>query len=270
MSTTVIDLDAPHPDDHPRSSVDVVPAPIPHVEELDDAFGPIATGPAAPIEHDGAGDVVGTHADRSGIDGARVIDLVVGLPLLIIALPIIAVLALAIWLSDRGPVFFSQKRIGRSGEHFGCLKLRTMAPDSEDRLEALLQERPELRAEFLATRKLADDPRITRLGRFLRPLGIDELPQLINVVRGEMSLVGPRPRAVSEFEICGSAPVGILAVRPGLTGPWQVAGRNHISDAERVRIELDYAANRTWWVDLKILAETMFLLVTLRLRSGGC
>ncbi len=206
--------------------------------------------------------------ERDGIDSARVIDLVLGIPIFIIALPILAIMALAVKLDSRGDVLFRQDRIGRDGIRFKCLKIRTMRPDAEERLQEMLAENPELEAEFLATRKLAVDPRVTRVGRFLRPTGLDELPQLWNVLRGDMSLVGPRPRAVSEFEICGGFPAGILGVRPGLTGPWQVSGRNGITDEQREAIELNYAETRSFSGDVRIVCRTVFLLLTLRLRGG--
>ena len=206
---------------------------------------------------------------RTGIDSARIIDLVLGIPIFVVALPILAAMAAAVKLDSRGQVLFRQERIGRDGVRFKCLKIRTMRPDAEERLQEMLTANPDLEAEFLATRKLAVDPRVTRVGRFLRPTGLDELPQLWNVLRGDMSLVGPRPRAVSEFEICGGFAAGILGVRPGLTGPWQVSGRNEITDEQREAIELNYAETRTFAGDVRIVCRTVFLLLTLRLRGGS-
>lgn len=202
-------------------------------------------------------------------DTGRLIDLGLGIPILLFALPVLAVMALAVRLDSAGPLLFRQERIGRDGRRFSCLKMRTMRPDAEERLAEVLAADPALEREFLATRKLAKDPRVTRVGRFLRPTGLDELPQLWNVIRGDMSLVGPRPRAVSELAICGGIDDGILAVRPGLTGPWQVSGRNEISDEQREAIELDYARNRSFLRDVGIVLRTVFLLLTCRLRGGS-
>ncbi|HYZ34135.1 MAG TPA: sugar transferase [Crenalkalicoccus sp.] len=176
--------------------------------------------------------------------------------LLLLFLPAFAVLAALITL-DGGSVLFAHERVGRAGRRFRCLKFRSMVVDAEARLRALLETDPAARAEWEATRKLKRDPRITWVGRFLRATSLDELPQLINVLRGEMSLVGPRPVLAAELERhYGVAAEHYLSVRPGLTGPWQVSGRSDTSYAQRVALDVHYATHASLWTDLAILLRT--------------
>jgi lipopolysaccharide/colanic/teichoic acid biosynthesis glycosyltransferase len=159
--------------------------------------------------------------------------------------------------ADGGPALFAHRRVGRGGVPFRCLKFRTMVPDAEARLAALLEADPAARAEWEATRKLRHDPRITRIGRFLRASSLDELPQLINVLRGEMSLVGPRPVPEAELAACyGAAAEHYKAVRPGITGLWQVSGRNDTSYADRVALDVAYVTRPSLREDLRILLRT--------------
>jgi lipopolysaccharide/colanic/teichoic acid biosynthesis glycosyltransferase len=141
---------------------------------------------------------------------------------------------------------------------FSCLKVRTMVPDAEDLLEKVLAENEEAREEYLAYHKLRDDPRVTRVGRFLRKTSLDELPQLWNVLRGEMSLVGPRPYLPRESTDIGMTKSEILRVTPGITGPWQVAGRNHATFAERVQMDV---SDWSVWLDFALLLRTVSVLV---------
>jgi lipopolysaccharide/colanic/teichoic acid biosynthesis glycosyltransferase len=136
-----------------------------------------------------------------------------------------------------------------------------MARDAEAKLERLLEEDPKLREEYLTYHKLRDDPRVTRVGRFLRKTSLDELPQLWNVLRGEMSLVGPRPYLPRESEEVGESQEEILRVPPGMTGPWQVSGRSHTSFEERVRMDDNYVRNWSVWLDLILLARTVEILL---------
>ena len=192
----------------------------------------------------------------------RAFDLAGALALIVALLPVLLLIALLV-KADGGPALFAHERIGRGGRRFGCLKFRSMVVDSAERLEALLAADPEARAQWEATRKLKRDPRVTTIGRFLRASSLDELPQLINVLRGEMSLVGPRPVQAAELA-AHYGPVAAAhyaSVRPGMTGLWQVSGRNDTSYAERVALDLHYVANPTLLGDLRILLRTPFAVL---------
>jgi exopolysaccharide biosynthesis polyprenyl glycosylphosphotransferase len=167
--------------------------------------------------------------------------------------PLLLFLAMAIKLDSRGPVFFRQRRIGRSGEHFSMIKFRSMAPDAEDNKSAL-RDRNEVEGGLF---KIAEDPRITRVGRFLRRTSLDELPQLLNVLGGSMSLVGPRPLVPDEDLLIEGWQRRRLAVKPGMTGMWQIFGSSRIPMQEMVKIDYLYGANWSIWLDLKILLRTV-------------
>jgi len=171
--------------------------------------------------------------------------------------PFLAVVALLIWVEDGGPVFFSQMRVGRGGKRFPCMKLRTMSIDAPARLARLLETREDAREEWARDHKLKNDPRITWLGRFLRKASIDEFPQLINVIRGDMSLVGPRPIVDAEVVRYGRRFEAYCTVRPGITGLWQVKGRNDVSYRRRVAIDTIYCANKSFGLDMRIVAATV-------------
>jgi len=198
--------------------------------------------------------VGGAGLYRNG--GKRALDLALTLCAAPLALPLIALL----WLLVRAggaPGFFAHIRIGRHGRPFRCWKLRTMRPDAAECLARLLAENPHAAAEWADHFKLRFDPRITRIGRFLRRSSLDELPQLLNVLRGEMSLVGPRPVTREELPRYGAAASTCLSCRPGLTGPWQVSGRNDISYRERVRLDAHYARSHGLSEDVLILLRTV-------------
>jgi Undecaprenyl-phosphate galactose phosphotransferase WbaP len=175
----------------------------------------------------------------------------------ILILPLILMLSLLVWMESRGTIFYRDERLGRDGKLFSCIKFRTMVPDAEALLWRVLAEDDELREEYQKYHKLRNDPRITRIGRFLRKTSLDELPQLWNVLRGEMSLVGPRPYLPRESEDLGRTQGEILRVAPGITGPWQVAGRNHTSFRERVQMDSYYVRGWSIWVDVVLLARTV-------------
>jgi lipopolysaccharide/colanic/teichoic acid biosynthesis glycosyltransferase len=191
----------------------------------------------------------------------RIVDVVVCLALLAVAVPALALCALAITVDSRGPVMFAQERTGRDGRRFRMLKLRTMVIDAEE-LKATLAHLNVLPPPDF---KIPDDPRITRVGRFLRTTSLDELPQLFNVLRGEMSLVGPRPTsfAPDTYELWHTHR---LDVPPGITGLWQLEGRNVTTFDERLRLDVQYIRRRSLLFDLKLLARTV--LVVLK-RSGA-
>jgi Undecaprenyl-phosphate galactose phosphotransferase WbaP len=196
----------------------------------------------------------------------RAMDILAAGTLLLLCAPVFALVALII-RADGGPVFYAHERVGRGGRRFGCLKFRSMVTDSQARLAALLAADPAARAEWEATRKLKEDPRVTRIGRLLRATSLDELPQLINVLRGEMSLVGPRPVVAAELaEHFGLAAEHYLSVRPGITGLWQISGRSDTSYAQRVALDTQYAVNPSIWADLRILLRTPLVVL---LRRGA-
>jgi lipopolysaccharide/colanic/teichoic acid biosynthesis glycosyltransferase len=187
----------------------------------------------------------------------RVFDIVLSVFFLIVLAPLMIAIALAIYLEDGGVVLFSQSRLGFAGEIFRCLKFRSMCVDAESRLEALLEASPGARRQWARDQKLKADPRITRVGAFLRKYSLDELPQLINVLRGDMTLVGPRPIVPAEARRYGRRFRHYCAVRPGLTGLWQVNGRSDASYRARVAMDVVYARKRGPLLDLKILIATI-------------
>jgi Undecaprenyl-phosphate galactose phosphotransferase WbaP len=209
---------------------------------------------------------IGLERDRKSLFpvAKRALDIIgAGLGLVVLS-PFFLIVALMV-RADGGPAFFAHQRVGRGGKLFGCLKFRSMVIDSQARLEALLANDPAARAEWEATRKLKNDPRITRIGRFLRSTSLDELPQLINVLRGEMSLVGPRP--VQEAEIdryYGASAAHYMAVRPGITGLWQVSGRSETSYESRVALDVAYVSRPSMIADLTILLRTPVAVLSRR------
>lgn len=187
----------------------------------------------------------------------RAVDLLIATAALVFFAPLFVLVAILVKLEDGGPVFFAQERIGRAGKGFFCLKFRTMAIDADAQLRDLLTRDAAARREWDRDHKLKDDPRITKVGRFLRESSLDELPQLLNIIKGEMSLVGPRPIVSAEAARYGRHFKRYCAVRPGLTGLWQVSGRNDVSYRERVVMDVAYVRGRCLWLDLKIIARTV-------------
>ncbi|MEH6743988.1 sugar transferase [Hyphomonas sp.] len=187
----------------------------------------------------------------------RAFDVLVASCILVFTAPLILTIAIFIRLQDGGPAIFKQMRQGKNGTPFPCYKLRSMVPDAGERLQQLLATDPEARREWAETQKLSRDPRITSLGQFIRKSSIDELPQLLNVIRGDMSLVGPRPIVESEISKYGEHYKHYCAVRPGLTGLWQVRGRSDTSYETRVAMDVEYARTRTFLTDVKILLLTL-------------
>ena len=159
-------------------------------------------------------------------------------------------------MRDGGRPFFGHRRIGRDGRTFKCWKVRSMVPDAEARLREYLAENEEARAEWATSFKLTHDPRITRLGNFLRKSSLDELPQLWNILKGEMSIVGPRPVTKDELKFYGERVSYYIRMSPGLTGPWQVSGRNDLAYHERVALDVDYARNCNVATDIKVIFAT--------------
>ena len=187
----------------------------------------------------------------------RILDISVAVLLLILAIPFAALISLAIVLDSRGPVFFGHTRIGKGNKLFRLWKFRTMVRDADTVLEQYLSAHPDLRAEWMETHKLKNDPRVTRVGRLLRRSSLDELPQLISVLRGEMSMVGPRPIVADEVPKYGSMFDLYLQVKPGLTGLWQSSGRTDTSYRKRIALDLRYLQKRTLRLDLWVLLKTV-------------
>jgi exopolysaccharide production protein ExoY len=191
----------------------------------------------------------------------RLVDIVLSMSLLVILAPLILVAGLAVWLTDRGPVFFRHTRLGYSGRSFGCLKIRTMVTNSAEVLADLVTKDAAAAEEWAETQKLRDDPRVTSIGKILRKTSIDELPQLLNVLRGEMSLVGPRPIVAAEVERYGSRFSCYQVARPGITGLWQVGGRSDCTYADRIIYDSDYVNNWSMLKDFIILIRTVKTVV---------
>lgn len=176
-------------------------------------------------------------------------------------LPLLLVLSLLVYLEAGRPILYKDRRVGKNGDLFSCLKFRTMVPNAETLLQRILEEDSGLREEYFRYHKLRDDPRVTRIGRFLRKTSLDELPQIWNVLRGDMSLVGPRPYLPRESKEIGITQSEIVRVPPGITGPWQVAGRNSRYFSERVRMDAYYVRDWSIWLDIVLLARTVRALL---------
>jgi exopolysaccharide production protein ExoY len=187
----------------------------------------------------------------------RSFDFTSALLALVFISPLFFMLVLLVKLSDKGPAFYGHPRVGHNGKTFRCLKFRTMITDGDRVLQAYLHANPKALEEWRATRKLQDDPRVTVVGSILRKLSLDELPQLLNILRGEMSVVGPRPVVEEELERYEHDAVYYLKTRPGLTGLWQVSGRNDVSYASRVAFDTHYVQNWSLSRDMLIIARTI-------------
>jgi len=192
----------------------------------------------------------------------RAFDIVVASCGIIFLSPLILLVGLAVYLLDGSPIFISHRRLGLGGRSFSCFKFRSMKLNPEFVLKRHLDANPTARREWEANHKLKNDPRITPLGRVLRKTSLDELPQLINILRGEMSLVGPRPIVAEEAVKYGHNIVDYFSVHPGLTGMWQVSGRSETTYNERVMLDVAYARRRTFAKDLAILFKTVSVVVT--------
>jgi exopolysaccharide production protein ExoY len=187
--------------------------------------------------------------------------------LILLALsPLLLAVGFLIWQRDGAPIFFGHYRVGRDGRLFHCLKFRSMLRNSEQVLADLLRDDPAARAEWQRDQKLTNDPRITPIGHFLRRSSLDELPQLLNVLRGEMNIVGPRPITVDELQRYGLTRWHYLSVQPGMTGLWQVSGRNNTTYEERVALDQRYVEQRSFGKDLAILLKTVRVVL---LREGA-
>lgn len=191
----------------------------------------------------------------------RTFDIFFSLTVLIVFSPLYLLLALLIAASSPGPIFYVQERVGRNYRRFDCIKFRTMVEDADDVLACMMERSPRLRQEFQENFKLRRDPRITWIGRFLRITSLDEFPQFWNVLKGDMSVVGPRPLVVEELPKYGKYMDRVLKARPGITGLWQVSGRNDIPYPRRVQIDVYYVNSRSFLMDLWIIIKTVGVVI---------
>jgi lipopolysaccharide/colanic/teichoic acid biosynthesis glycosyltransferase len=191
----------------------------------------------------------------------RLFDIIFSLLVLVLCAPVYLALALAIVCTSSGPIFYIQERVGKNYRHFGCIKFRTMIPDADRLLDEMMAQSEDMRQEFSENFKLKQDPRITKIGKFLRTTNLDEFPQFINVLKGEMSVVGPRPLVPEEIARYGTKIDRVLTIRPGITGLWQVSGRNDIPYEQRINIDVSYVKRRNFWLDLRIVFKTILLTV---------
>ncbi len=190
-----------------------------------------------------------------------IFDLIFSLIILIIGFPIFILIALLIKLSSRGPIFFLQERIGKNNKTFNCIKFRTMHSEAEDILENLITNNENLRKEFEESHKLKNDPRITNIGKFLRKTSLDEIPQFLNVIKMEMSIIGPRPIVKNEIKKYGKSYNRVISINPGITGLWQVSGRNNLSYKRRVALDCLYVDNINPIIDLRIMIRTIGVII---------
>ena len=191
----------------------------------------------------------------------RLFDITFSLTVLIVFSPVYLLLIALIALSSRGPIFYVQERVGRNYKSFGCIKFRTMVCNADEVLMEMMETSPGLRQEFQSNFKLRRDPRITSIGRFLRITSLDEFPQFLNVLKGDMSVVGPRPVVTEELERYGNYADRVFSIRPGITGLWQVSGRNDIPYPRRVQIDIYYVNCRSLLMDLGIVARTLGVIL---------
>jgi lipopolysaccharide/colanic/teichoic acid biosynthesis glycosyltransferase len=191
----------------------------------------------------------------------RALDVVVATSVLVLGIPVFVVICLAVKLTSRGSAFYSCERVGRNGRPFRCLKFRTMVADADASLRLILRESSALTEEFEQSFKLCRDPRVTRVGRVLRRISLDELPQFWNVLTGDMSVVGWRPVVSDEVRRYGDVFPFVSSLRPGITGLWQVSGRNDVSYDERVRLDVEYRTRPSLQTDVSIMWRTVAQLL---------
>jgi lipopolysaccharide/colanic/teichoic acid biosynthesis glycosyltransferase len=208
-----------------------------------------------PVNTMAAESVMPIRDARVAVAAKRVTDIVLSALFLVMFAPLFLVCAILIRRSGAG-IFYSDRRVGRNGRIFYCHKFRTMVPNANAHLSALLARDPELRREWETSFKLKHDPRVTAIGRFLRKTSLDELPQLFNVLKGEMSLVGPRPMFEEEQERWGAAIHYYHSTRPGMTGVWQIYGRSDTDYETRIRLNVEYVRHWSYWRDIVLLAVT--------------
>lgn len=191
----------------------------------------------------------------------RTFDIVFSATVLIVFSPLYLIISILIAISSPGPIFYTQERVGKNFKHFKCIKFRTMVVDADKVLAKMLAENPEMRREFEENFKLKNDPRVTPIGRFLRVTSLDEFPQFWNVLKGDMSVVGPRPLVPEELHKYGNKIYKVLTIKPGITGLWQVSGRNDLPYPQRVLIDVYYVNHYNWLLDLWIIIKTIGVIL---------
>lgn len=220
-----------------------------HFAHPDEAVG---TKPSVAVFHSNSGKQLTLYQFSK-----RTLDVLVSACLLLLSLPLFLVIALCIKVNSRGPVFFKQRRLGLGGKEFWCYKFRTMVVDAED----LLKRSEHLRNQFQDGFKIKNDPRVTSIGAFLRKTSLDEIPQFVNVLLGDMSLIGPRPIVPPELSKYGDYADKLLTVKPGLSGMWQACGRSDTTYAERVQMDMAYIDSRSLLLDMRLILLTALSVV---------
>ncbi|MBC6418484.1 MAG: sugar transferase [Prochloron sp. SP5CPC1] len=198
---------------------------------------------------------------KEGISAKRIFDILFSLFILIFFAPVYLVLGYLIAITSPGPVFYIQQRVGKNYQRFGCIKFRTMMSNADEMLQSMMDIYPEMRQEFEENFKLKKDPRVTWIGKFLRLTSLDEFPQFWNVLTGDMSVVGPRPLVPEELCKYGHRIDKVLTIRPGITGLWQVSGRNDIPYPKRIRMDVYYVNHHNWLLDLWLILKTMVVIL---------
>jgi Undecaprenyl-phosphate galactose phosphotransferase WbaP len=208
---------------------------------------------------------MGTQANLSSLANLvlkRAMDIVLSILLGLVFLPITLLTALLVRLDSPGPIFFTQERVGKDGRKITIHKFRSMRVDADRVMAELLEKNPEARLEWEQKQKLCDDPRVTRVGKWIRKFSVDEIPQLFDILKGDMSLIGPRPILMEQKNIYGDGIRLYRSVRPGLTGLWQVTGRNRTSFSQRTLYDVYYVRHWSIWLDLYILLRTVWVVLT--------
>lgn len=210
-------------------------------------------------------DVLGRRHGQSNVK--RALDVAGAAAVFIILAPILLFIFIRIKISDKGPALFHHKRVGLNGAEFDCWKFRTMVLNADEALKDVLENDPAAAKEWQENQKLKNDPRVTRFGKFLRKTSLDELPQLWNIFKGEMSLVGPRPIVRDEISKYGNYYPVYISVPPGVTGLWQISGRSSTSYEQRIQLDVEYVKTQSFWQDVQILVRTVPVVL---LSKGAC
>ena len=191
----------------------------------------------------------------------RFLDFIFAFLLIILLIPLFLIIGILIKISSKGSIIYIQKRIGKNNTSFSCFKFRTMHPQSKYLLKKILIKNPDFKNQFSETRKIINDPRITKIGRFLRLSSLDELPQIFNVLKGDMSFIGPRPIVKSEIKKYGKHFRKVFSIKPGISGLWQVSGRNNLTYDRRVELDIHYSENINFLLDIKIFIKTIIVIL---------
>ncbi len=191
----------------------------------------------------------------------RFLDFIFAFLLIILLIPLFLIIGILIKISSKGSIIYIQKRIGKNNTSFSCYKFRTMHPQSKYLLKKILIKNKDFKNQFSKTRKIINDPRITRIGKFLRFSSLDELPQIFNVLIGDMSFIGPRPIVKSEIKKYGKEFGKVFSIKPGISGLWQVSGRNNLSYDKRVELDINYSENINFLLDIKIFIRTIVVIL---------